>query len=352
MHDETNVPESRAEVVLLCRKLGQCVDFFADAGFRLETVFPADNPRVTRLSGHGIAIQLERSDKDGGGHLRIPSTRSREIIAPNGTRIEFVAAAQQGPTWQQATFVVRQQPADEKWIEGRAGMLYRDLITGRQNGWLIASRIRIPRGGPVPDYVHYHRVASQIIYCRSGWVRVAYEDQGEPIVMRAGDCVLQAPTIRHRVLECSDELEVIEVSSPAEHETLVEHDLELPNATVNPEREFGGQQFAHHQASGAVLQEWSVPGFDARDSGFTAASREAVGLRVIRPATEDATGVFSHRDERRFWFVLNGAMTLLRGAEKHVLGTNSACVLPPNESVTIADCTPDLEFLEVAQNRR
>ena len=69
------------------------------------------------------------------------------------------------------------------------------------------------------DYVHYHNVRFQIIYCYKGWVRVVYEDQGTPFVLQAGDCVLQPPRIRHRVIESSPGLEVIEIASPAEHET-------------------------------------------------------------------------------------------------------------------------------------
>eukprot|EP01052_Picozoa_sp_SAG31_P001309 SAG31_NODE_44_length_31168_cov_16.507290_19_plen_124_part_00 len=59
--------------------------------------------------------------------------------------------------------------------------------------------------------VHFHRVAFQIIYCLKGWVRLSYEGQGPPFVLRAGDCVLQPPTIRHRVLESGDGLEVVEL---------------------------------------------------------------------------------------------------------------------------------------------
>ena len=38
-------------------------------------------------------------------------------------------------------------------------MLYRDLIPGRLGGRYIASHITIPEGGPVADWVHYHRIA-------------------------------------------------------------------------------------------------------------------------------------------------------------------------------------------------
>ena len=98
--------------------------------------------------------------------------------------------------------------------QGRAGMLYRDLIPGRLGGRYIASHITIPEGGPVADWVHFHRIALQMIFVRRGWVRVVYEDQGEPFVMNAGDLVLQPPEIRHRVLESSPGLEVVEISAP------------------------------------------------------------------------------------------------------------------------------------------
>lgn len=84
----------------------------------------------------------------------------------------------------------------------------------------------------MPDYVHFHKVRFQMIYCYKGWVRVVYEDQGPPLVMRAGDCVLQPPRIRHRVLESSPGLEVIEIGCPAEHETFADHDLQLPTPVV------------------------------------------------------------------------------------------------------------------------
>src|SRR5206468_1250390 len=80
-------------------------------------------------------------------------------------------------------FVVTRAAADGG--EGRAGMLYRDLIPNRLGGRYIASHIRIIEGGPVADWVHFHRIAFQVIAVRRGWVRVVYEDQGEPFVMHA-----------------------------------------------------------------------------------------------------------------------------------------------------------------------
>ena len=108
-------------------------------------------------------------------------------------------------------------------------MLYRDLIPGRLGGRYIASHITMPEGGPVADWVHYHRVALQMIYVRRGWVRVVYEDQGEPFVMSQGDLVLQPPEIRHRVLESSAGLEVDRDQRAGAARDLADHELELPN---------------------------------------------------------------------------------------------------------------------------
>ena len=47
-----------------------------------------------------------------------------------------------------------------------------------------------------------------------------YEGHGEH-TFTAGDCVLQPPAIVHNELDCSDDLEVLEIYSPAVHETVV-----------------------------------------------------------------------------------------------------------------------------------
>lgn len=81
----------------------------------------------------------------------------------------------------------------------------------------------------MPDYVHFHAIRFHAIFCRAGCVRVAYESQGAALVMQPGECVLQPPRIRHRVLESSADAEVIEIAAPAEHITLADRSVTLPN---------------------------------------------------------------------------------------------------------------------------
>ena len=153
------------------------------------------------------------------------------------------------------SFVVRRLKDQAPWIIGRAGMHYRDLVPDRLGGSIIASHIRIPDGGPVPDMVHFHKVGFQLIFCIHGWVDVVYEDQGDKMRLTAGDCFIQPPEIRHRVLEASDNVQVIEIGVPAEHVTEIDHDMDLPTPHFRPEREWQGQRFVFNQAEGA---EWDA----------------------------------------------------------------------------------------------
>src|SRR3546814_8276825 len=57
-----------------------------------------------------------------------------------------------------------------------------------------------------------------MVYVTRGWVVFEYEGSGEQ-VLRAGSCVLQPPCIRHRELRHSDDMELIEITAPAEFTT-------------------------------------------------------------------------------------------------------------------------------------
>jgi catechol 2,3-dioxygenase-like lactoylglutathione lyase family enzyme len=167
-------PITHAEVQLPCADLEPTLDFFVGRlGFRVETIFPADDPEVASLSGYGLRLRLAPGDGDP-GLIRLvcddPSPLAeRRLTAPNGTRIELVAAEppiEIPPLAPQ--FILTRQADGPPPGAGRAGMIYRDLIPGRLGGRFIASHIAIPQGGPVADWVHYHLIRFQMIFCRRG----------------------------------------------------------------------------------------------------------------------------------------------------------------------------------------
>ncbi|NNF06578.1 MAG: cupin domain-containing protein, partial [Candidatus Eisenbacteria bacterium] len=304
-----------AAVVLPCENLDETLDFFLnELMFRIDVIYPADSPSVAEISGHGLHLRLERGAKSDPGTLRLSPKASlavaagvEEIVAPNGTRIQFFNAYPPAHTpSSKATFVHTKADNPAVWNVGRAGMRYRDLIPGRQDGRIIASHIQIPYGGPVPDYVHYHHVTFQMIYCYKGWVKLVYEDQGEPFVLHEGDCVLQPPEIRHRVLENSPGLEVIEVGCPAEHATCADHNLTLPTGTVQEDRRFQGQTFVRHVAAEANWLPWKSEGYEVRDTGIQKATEGVATALVVRGRKGMTASLTNHEAELAFYFVLQG----------------------------------------------
>ena len=351
-----------AQVVLPCPDLAATLRFFTDRlGFEINLILPADSPAVAVVSGHGVTLRLEAAAGAEAGRplvLRLlcdisalPPGSPRELVAPGGTRVELVDADApiELPEGKQE-FVLARLEGEEAWGVGRAGMQYRDLIPGRLGGRFVASHIRIPEGGPVPDYVHFHKIRFQMIYCRSGWTRLVYEDQGEPFLLNAGDCVLQPPEIRHRVLEASPGLEVIEIGCPAVHETFADHDLPLPTPCFRPDRLFGGQRFVRHIAASARWSPWRIDGFEARDTGIGTATGGLAGARVVRPvAGKDGTAgaAGAHAGELMFLFVLGGELRLQSETlGDHHLRVDDCCVLPAGVRYALAG-EAGLEMLEV-----
>jgi quercetin dioxygenase-like cupin family protein len=345
-----------AAVVLPCAELHPTLAFFTERlGFRLDAIFPADDPAVAVISGHGVRLRLERGRGGAPGVLRLAcrdpallSGGEGELVAPNGTRIELALAEAPAPPLRPGSVLTRIGPGST-WIEGRAGMRYRDLVPGGLGGFLSASHIRLDQGGPVNDYVHFHEVRFQLIYCWRGWVRVVYEDQGAPFVLAAGDCVLQPPRIRHRVLESSPGCEVIEVSSPGEHETRVDHELVLPTPSLRRERDFGGQRFLRHERAAAAWKPWRIDGFEARDLGIASATQGLASASVARVSGAPRAGQESSRAEHLFTFVLEGSATLARDeAREEPLSAGDAFVLPAGMGHGFRAFSPALELLEVA----
>jgi quercetin dioxygenase-like cupin family protein len=298
--------------------LNLAIDDLREQGFRLEVIYPADDPKTAVLSRAGETVRIAMPDA--------PALSSGlPPFAPGFVLTHAGAAAGQG----------------------RAGMLYRDLIPSRLGGRYIASHIGIPDGGPVSDWVHYHRIALQMIYVRRGWVRVVYEDQGRPFVMNQGDLVLQPPEIRHRVLESSPGLEVVEISAPALHETFADHELKLPNGT-DPDRTFGGQRFLHHSAASTPWTPFS--GAAARETRMKEATGGIAEVRTICSGAASEIDFPPHEGELVFGFVLDGTACLDHG-EHFELGPADAVVIPPGEPWRLSRISADFGLLHVTTAR-
>ncbi|MGB3250108.1 MAG: cupin domain-containing protein [Tabrizicola sp.] len=349
----TEAAEIRAEIRLPTQELRNDLPFYTKTlGFRLDTIFPADNPSVAVLSGHGVRLRIEKGAGEAPGTLRILTDDpgfaggAKSLTAPNGTKIEIDEL--NPPVVTPATehaFVVRRLADQAPWVIGRAGMEYRDLIPTRLGGAMIASHIRVP-DGPVPDLVHFHKVGFQLIFCVAGWVDVLYEDQGDIRRIHAGDCFIQPPGIRHKVLE-SEGVQVVEIGVPAEHVTEIDHEMRLPTPHFRPEREWDGQKFVHDIGAKGVFKPFRIPGFEARDTTINANTKGVASVMVARPTGQPVPWTV-HDGDILFTFVMTGGMTLEgEGKDPFRLSPGDAFVIPPGMATRYSDATADLQLLEV-----
>jgi len=106
----------------------------------------------------------------------------------------------------------------------RSFMEYRDLgIEKATHGQFRAHVVRIKKDGPGAHDLHTtglhkHECDFQMFYVLKGWMKFIYENHGEQ-TFHAGDCVLQPAGIVHNELDCSDDVEILEIYSPAVHAT-------------------------------------------------------------------------------------------------------------------------------------
>jgi quercetin dioxygenase-like cupin family protein len=307
--------ESRnEETSLAVEDLDRAIRDFTAQGFRLEMIVPADEPRAAIVSSGGKRLRLELA-----GGVAADVQRKGEGL-----------------------LVTREV---DEWHCGRAGMEYRDLIPGRLGGACVASHIRILDGGETPDYVHYHKVNFQMIFCRTGWAQLVYEDQGPPFVFGEGDCVLQPPTIRHRVLETSKGFEVIEVCSPAVHETWVDHDLELPMSHGVAGKLYGEQPFVLTRARDA---KWlrTENGAVVRDTGIEAATGGLASARVVR-CEPGASHYLGLSERPQLLFVMRGEVEVGSYDQAGVgLRAGDSAVIPAGSGASVS-AVMQVELLQI-----
>jgi len=286
---------------------------YQQQGFRLDLIFPADGPRVAELSNGDRTVRLE-----------VPGA---EALAPSDAAMQVTRGGD--------------------WVAGRAGLQYRDLIPDRQGGRVIASHIRIAEPGPVPDYVHHHDIQFQMIFCRRGRVKVVYEDQGPPFWMKAGDCVLQPPHIRHRVLESADGCEVVEIASPAEHPTFVEHEITLPTDRMAPDRNFGGQRFSFDRATETAWKPSEFDGWSERATGIHEATNGQASVRVLRGEATVSAALATNEGELCLFFILRGAAKLVVNGIDQRLSIDDASTVKHGQGWSLTADGDGVEVLQV-----
>ncbi len=338
-----------AAIILPCSDLTAALAFYCDRlGFRVERISPADDPQFAIVSGNGLRLALDCRFAGPPPTIRLERRAPSNLHPPDGVTIEIAAPPSLRFPKLAPHVVVSRASAQQSGL-GRAGMRYRDLIEGRYGGRYVASHIHVADGGPVSDYVHHHLVGFQLIHCLNGWVRLVYEGQGPPFLMSEGDCILQPPTMRHQVLEASAGLEVLEVSSPAEHDTFGDLTLELPDGEVAPTTTWRGQRFVHDVASDGLWTE-TDSGWAVRETAIGGGCSEAGTVRFARAgiASQPMEIDSGHAGELLLLFVRGGSAEVTCG-DVYDLTTGDAIAIPGQTAFSVR-ANPEVEVVCVELN--
>jgi quercetin dioxygenase-like cupin family protein len=114
----------------------------------------------------------------------------------------------------------------------RAFFEYRDLGIEAATGGRVGAQVIRAKPGAGHDGGtgwHRHGLEVQLVYILKGWVKFDYEGVGE-VLLEAGACVHQPPGIRHVEIDHSDDVEILEITLPADFETEA---LEAPETESN-----------------------------------------------------------------------------------------------------------------------
>ncbi|MBO0738227.1 MAG: cupin domain-containing protein [Alphaproteobacteria bacterium] len=108
-----------------------------------------------------------------------------------------------------------------EFVRGRRDFFkYRDLgLTKATEGWMRAQVTSAITGMTEPTGWHYHVCEGQFVYTLKGWVELEFAD-GTSCRLDAGDSVFIPGGMRHNEIATSDDLEILEISVPADMGTV------------------------------------------------------------------------------------------------------------------------------------
>jgi mannose-6-phosphate isomerase-like protein (cupin superfamily) len=115
------------------------------------------------------------------------------------------------------------KPGDTEFTGGglRDFFLYRDLgIADATSGQVICHLVKANPDLPPEEGTgwHKHECDFQIVIMTKGWARFMYEDKST--LVQAGDVVHQRPGITHYLYDYSEDMEYLEIVSPADFKTV------------------------------------------------------------------------------------------------------------------------------------
>jgi mannose-6-phosphate isomerase-like protein (cupin superfamily) len=112
-------------------------------------------------------------------------------------------------------------PTTAPLVAGRRSFFkYRDLgVTAASSGKIRAQVTIGAEGMTQPTGWHYHVCEGQFVYMLNGWVDLVFED-GQKVRLQSGESLYIPGGLRHNEIGASRDLELLEISVPADMGTV------------------------------------------------------------------------------------------------------------------------------------
>lgn len=113
------------------------------------------------------------------------------------------------------------RPQDTQYLDHglRDFFVYKDLgIAAATGGRVLAQLVKANMAPRQGTGWHRHEADFHIVFMLKGWARFMYEDK--ETLVAAGDCVHQRPGIQHYLFDYSEDMEYLEIVSPADFRTI------------------------------------------------------------------------------------------------------------------------------------
>ena len=120
---------------------------------------------------------------------------------------------------EQSLVVLHEEDTEFKAAGLRKQFVYRDLGISKAPGGHYSAHVIRAGSDPSRIEAHMHTgIQFQLVYVIRGTVTFWYEGRGTE-TLKAGSVHLLPPGIKHSVESWSDDLEMVEITSPEEYET-------------------------------------------------------------------------------------------------------------------------------------
>ncbi|MFT7617953.1 MAG: mannose-6-phosphate isomerase-like protein (cupin superfamily) [Planctomycetota bacterium] len=244
--------------------------------------------------------------------------------------------------------IINQESTNALWITLRDHSRQRELIPRDFSGHFTATHFKASKASSLNAAVHLHKLRFQVLYVRCGSITIAYESQGTPTTLRAGDFALQPPKQCHAVIDSSADLELIEFFGPKNHEIIAAPDTTLPSITIDRGRLFDGQHFATSMAKHAEWHDWQSPLWSFRSADFVQPSTHLAEAQVLAAKGQEKIATTTAPNQFSFFFILKGRLDLLLGdrpTSPYELKDEDSFLLPPATSFELHPATDGTELL-------